>query len=104
MNVFERLADKLLETANKAADGLVFTPAELHQELLHYDDIISKHIGYFTELTALEKERFLERTFHFRRTKNFHYTGLDASVEIEVLISACAAQITFGLREYKMPF
>jgi len=104
MNGFKRLADKILETANKAADGLVFTPTELHEELIHYDDIISKHIGYFTELTSLEKERFLERTFHFRQSKNFHYTGLEASDEIEILISACAVQITFGLRKYKMPF
>jgi len=104
MNGFKRLAEKLLDTANKAADGLVFTPAELHQELIHYADIISKHIAYFTELTALETERFLERTYHFRKTKTFHYTGLEASDEVEILISACAVQITFGLRKYKMPF
>ena len=101
---FKRLADKLVETANKAADGLIYTPTELHAELIKYDEIISNHLVYFTELTALEKERFLERTFHFRKLKNFHYTGLDPSDEIEVLISACAAQITFGLTKYKMPF
>src|SRR5689334_4652984 len=102
--VIKRLADKLVESANKAADGLVFTPAELHHELMKYDDIISKHLVYFTELTGLEKERFLERTYHFRKSKNFHCTGLEPSDEVEILISACAAQITFGLRKYKMPF
>src|SRR5206468_9367694 len=102
--VLKRLADKLVETANKAADGLIFTPAELHAELMLYDDVIGKHLVYFTELTALEKERFLERTYHFRKTKHFHYSGLEPSGEVEILISACAVQITFGLGKYKMPF
>ena len=42
--------------------------------------------------------------YHFRKSKSFIYTGLDPQEEIEILISACAVQITFGLRRYKMPF
>jgi len=103
-SILKRLATKLLETANQAADGLVYTEAELRELLMKYQDIITKQLVYFTELTSLEKERFLERTYHFRLSKNFHYTELEADDEIEILISACAVQITFGLRKYKMPF
>ena len=105
MNFFiKRLANKLLDTANKAVDGLVVTEDELHEELLNYQDVISKQVVYFTELNSLEKERFLERVYHFRKSKRFRYTGLDPNPEVEILISACAVQITFGLRKYKMPF
>jgi Mlc titration factor MtfA (ptsG expression regulator) len=103
-SVLKRLANKLLETANNAANDLVFTEAALHQELMKYEDIISSQLVYFTELTSLERERFLERTFHFRQAKTFNYTGLEKADEIEILISACAVQITFGLKKYKMPF
>ena len=103
-SVLKRLTNKLLDTANKAVDGLVFTEKDLHEELLKYQDVISKQFVYFTELTTLEKERFLERVYHFRKSKKFHYTGLDTNPEIEILISACAVQITFGLRKYRMPF
>jgi len=104
MNSFKRLTNKLLETANRAADGLIFTEKELHAELMRYEEIISKEFEYFRDLTDLEKERFLQRVYHFRKSKRFIYTGLDPQDEIEILISACAVQITFGLRRYKMPF
>ena len=104
MNSFKRLTNKLLTTANRVADGLVFTEKELHSELMNYAEIISNQFIYFRELTDLEKERFLQRVYHFRKSKKFLYTGLEAKDEIEILISACAVQITFGLRRYKMPF
>jgi len=104
MNSFKRLTNKLLETASRAADGLIFTEKELHAELMRYAEIISKEFEYFRDLTDLEKERFLQRVYHFRKSKRFIYTGLDPQDEIEILISACAVQITFGLRRYKMPF
>jgi hypothetical protein len=82
----------------------VFTAEELHEELKKYDTIIRNQVVYFTELASSEKERFLERVYHFKRSKTFHYTRLEPSQEVEILISACAVQITFGLRKYKMPF
>ncbi len=103
-SVLKRLTGKLLETANKAADGLVFTEKELHQELNRYATVISSQLVYFTELTSLEQERFLERVYHFRKSKKFNFIGLIPKDEIEILISACAVEITFGLRKYKMPF
>jgi hypothetical protein len=76
-SVLKRLTNKLLTTANHAVDGLVFTEKELHAELMIYDAVISKQFVYFTELTLLEKERFLERVYHFRKSKKFIYTGLE---------------------------
>jgi Mlc titration factor MtfA (ptsG expression regulator) len=102
--VLKRLTSRLIQSANKVADGLVFTEEELQSTLFQYETIISKHSLYYTELTELERERFLNRVYHFRKSKEFHYNGLLAADEIEILVSACAVQITFGLRKYKMPF
>ena len=105
MNSFIKgLTNKLLDTANKAVNGLVVTEKELHDELMKYQDIITRQFVYYTELSQVEKERFLERVYHFRKSKKFHYTGLDPNLEIEILVSACAVQITFGLRKYRMSF
>ena len=103
-SVIRRLATRLITTATNAVDGLVFTKEELNAELSHYDQILSNSIAYYNELNKPEKERFLQRVYQFMKSKKFHYTGLERDKNIEVLISACAVQITFGLRKFKMPF
>ncbi len=42
--------------------------------------------------------------FHFRKSKKFHFLELEKSEEIEVLVSAAAIQLTFGLKEYNYGF
>jgi Mlc titration factor MtfA (ptsG expression regulator) len=102
-SVLKRVTDRLMQSANKVVDGFVFSEKEIQSTLFRYEGIISKHFLYYAELTDLERERFLNRVYHFRKSKQFHYDGLLASDEIEILISASAVQITFGLRRYKMP-
>ena len=103
-SVLKRLTDKLFEKANRAVDGFKFTQIELQDELTKYESILTSQFVYFNELTPEEKGRFLERVYHFRKSKRFHYTGLSPDPAVEILVSACAVQITFGLRKYKMPF
>jgi MtfA peptidase len=66
--------------------------------------IIGRYISYFNELPDAGKKRFLERTVHFKSIKNFMYIGMQENIEVPILISAAAVQITFGLEKYELPF
>lgn len=76
----------------------------LQQELGTYTAVIEKHFEYFNELSTALKQRFLHRVHSFKQKRDFHYIGLQPSVEIPILVSAAAVQITFGLRNHKMSF
>jgi Mlc titration factor MtfA (ptsG expression regulator) len=69
---------------------------------IRYAGIIGSHIQYFTDLSAENKKRFVNRVHHFISNKNFHYIGLESREEISVLTAASAVQVTFGLRNYLM--
>jgi len=69
-----------------------------------YSNIISLYIPYFTRLPDELKKKFLERTYHFRSLKSFHFIGITEQAEIPILISAAAAQLTLGLEKYELPF
>lgn len=104
MNIIQNAANKLLASANKIVGAFSISEDELKQELEEYRQYIVPHFSYFNELTDLGKERFLQRVFWFRRKKQFHYERVLAEPQMPVLISACAVQITFGLRKYRMPY
>ena len=104
MNIIQNVANKLLASAKGIVGAFSISEDELKQELEEYRQYIVPHFSYFNELSDLGKERFLQRVFWFKRKKQFHYQGLQPEPYIPVLISACAVQITFGLRKYRMPF
>jgi len=93
----ERALKKLLRS-------FTMSEAELREELVQYEQIIKPHFHYFNGLSQAEQQRFLQRVFWFKRNKRFHYHDIDPDPAIPVLVSACAVQITFGLRKYRMPF
>jgi len=104
MSLIQNVAKKLSASAKKVVDAFSISEAELHKELQQYQEYIVPHFTYFNELNDAGKERFLQRVFWFKRKKHFHYQGLQFEPRIPVLISACAVQITFGLRSYRMPY
>jgi MtfA peptidase len=104
MSLIQNVANKLLASAKGIVGAFSISEAELKEELEVYRQLIVPHFTYFNELTNLGKERFLQRVFMFKRKKQFHYQGLEPEPQMPVLISACAVQITFGLRKYRMPF
>ena len=69
-----------------------------------YSAIICRVLPYFGRLSDANKQRFLKRVYNFRKGKSFHFQGLNASEEVEILISAAAVQVSFGLRNYRLPF
>ena len=69
-----------------------------------YAIVINRVLPYYGKLSETNKQRFLKRTFNFRKIKYFHFHGLEASEEIAVLVSAAAVQVSFGLKKYHLPF
>ena len=70
----------------------------------NYLSILTEHFQYFNDLSVTEKNRFLHRVHKFRKSKNFHLVNQDDNIAIEVMISAAAVQVTFGLATYTMDF
>lgn len=98
---------RLVFTDNRRATSLPALEQEvemLRQEIDFYHQVISRHIPYFNYLQPKEQMRFIQRTYYFLHSKQFHYHGLEATAEMPVLISAAAVQISFGLRKYRLSF
>jgi MtfA peptidase len=69
-----------------------------------YSSILEKNFQYFVDLPSADKTKFLHRLHKYRKSKNFHLINQEENLEIEVMISAAAIQLTFGMKEYKMSF
>jgi Mlc titration factor MtfA (ptsG expression regulator) len=69
-----------------------------------YAAIISRVMPYFGKLGDANKQRFLKRVYNFKKGKSFHFQGLNPSEEVEILVSAAAVQVSFGLKNYRLPF
>ena len=70
----------------------------------NYSTIIARVLPYFNQLNESNKQKFLKRVYNFRKLKSFHFHGLDAQEEIMILVSAASIQISFGLKNYLLPF
>ena len=70
----------------------------------NYSSIISGLLPYFNQLNDSNKQKFLKRVYNFRKSKSFHFHGLDPQEEIMVLVSAASIQLSFGLKNYLLPF
>lgn len=74
------------------------------EEIQSYTAIIASYITYFNTLSIADRQRFVLRTWDFRRHKKFHYVGLSETPEMPVLVSAAAVQLSFGLENYHLGF
>jgi len=104
-NFFQNLFKKL--SANKGLDLFnssfqeVAIPVEFSDG---YSLIISRVLPYFNLLNESNKQKFLKRVYNFRKSKSFHFQGLYQQEEIMILISAASIQLSFGLKNYLLPF
>jgi len=69
-----------------------------------YSAIISRVLPYFNQLNESNKRKFLKRVYNFKKSKSFHFSGLAPEEEIMILVSAAAIQLSFGLKNYLLPF
>lgn len=65
------------------------------------DIFLDKQLVYYQQLSPKGKKRFLRRTTHIAYNKEFiGREGLEVTNDMRLLISACWAQVTFGLDLY----
>lgn len=69
-----------------------------------YAAIISRVIPYFNHLNESNRQKFVKRVYNFKSNKIFHFHGFDRQEEVEILISAASVQVSFGLKNYLLPF
>ncbi len=102
-NPLHKIISSILHNTNPAPE---IPPAykELADTIRFYHTTIHQHLSYYTKLPNSGKLRFLKRVHNFKTSKTFHYTGMEPTPEIPVLVSAAAVQLTFGLRAYHLPF
>ncbi|HVM90025.1 MAG TPA: zinc-dependent peptidase [Puia sp.] len=65
-----------------------------------YHSIISGKLKYYNRLSLEDQHKFLFRTFLFHQSKRFHYIEVNETIEMPILISAVAIQLTFGLDKF----
>lgn len=78
------------------------TDAQFKKRGLQYHEWLRHHNQYYNSLSAKSQVIFLRRIIQFRQSKKFHY-HLSFENYIPVFISAAAVQITFGLKNFKLP-
>lgn len=69
-----------------------------------YSYIIGSVFTYYNDLSPELKHRFVERVANFRAQKTFHFIGLQEKEDYEILVSASAIQVTFGLSNYLLSY
>lgn len=93
-------------TANREhllSDYFVYEGRDIVIPEEQYEKIIRKHSAYFRHLSPELKENFLTRTRKFLSEKTFLIKSNDPFIEMPVLLSASAVQLTFGLDQFRLP-
>ncbi|HEY6502350.1 MAG TPA: zinc-dependent peptidase [Chitinophagaceae bacterium] len=105
MQLFQRLNSIFSPQPAKSAADQLPSEAEISDDVFQeYSFVISNLFTYFNELPEAYKRKFVKRVFQFRANKKFHFIGLEKNQDIEILVSASAIQVTFGLNNYMMSF
>ncbi|MCE3281764.1 MAG: zinc-dependent peptidase [Chitinophagaceae bacterium] len=68
-----------------------------------FEKILGKRCAYYRRLAPELKEKFLRRVKDFMRSKTFLIRGDEPFVDMPVLLSATAVQLSFGLDKYLLP-
>jgi MtfA peptidase len=100
-------SNKTLNTSDKIGDILkeyhVYHGRDLEITDEQYDKILGKRFPYYRRLASGLKEKFVHRTKRFLSDKTFLIKDDEPFLEMPVLISATAVQLTFGLEKYVLP-
>jgi len=95
-----------LHTAVPCVDAtdIIYDGATKKVSIAEIESILEKNCAYYSSLQKDLKERFLKRTDSFISNKIFIVKSSEGYKEMPVLVSAAAVQLTFGLKEYLLPF
>lgn len=116
-----RLIRQLIKEQNNPADAATFETDDGNEpepavryliykgdELKFSDDevhtVCNKYNQYYQKLNADKQPGFIERVQEFIRSKDFYICSPKGYKEMPILISASAVQITFGLKDFLLPY
>lgn len=104
-NHFQRFFRNLFGNAGADSFQELLSEEPVSPEISNnYSTIISQVLPYFNQLNESNKQKFLKRVYNFKKSKSFHFHGLEPQEEITILVSAAAVQVSFGLKQYMLPF
>lgn len=86
----------VLQATGKINLGLRI-PGKLPPLKKSYRAILKQYFSYYLHLSSVDRKNFERKLVWFLHTKQFVGRGMPITDEIKVLISASAAQLTFGL-------
>ncbi|MBX3241797.1 MAG: zinc-dependent peptidase [Chitinophagaceae bacterium] len=66
--------------------------------------VLTKHFPYYNKLSEAERERFILRLKQFMISKIFVIYDKRGFREMPILLSATAVKLSFGLKNYLLPF
>ena len=75
-------------------------PTKAHPEYYLYAPILIDKFHYYHLLEDHEQHAFIARLTYIRSSKKFNGRGIEITEEMEILVSAAIAQLTFGLSEF----
>ncbi|HEV7329700.1 MAG TPA: zinc-dependent peptidase [Flavisolibacter sp.] len=87
-----------------AATDIVVNGRQLDMEDRELHTMLSKRFHYYQWLNEDNKHLFRARLHRFLKAKIFIIKNEEGFREMPVLVCAAAVQLTFGLREYNLPF
>jgi MtfA peptidase len=83
---------------------IVFSGKELNLTNEDLHNILIKRFHYYNELIPALKTRFINRLKVFMADRTFIIKDDSGFREMPVLVSAAAIQLSFGLKQYTLPF
>ncbi len=84
--------------------ALIYPGNELRFPAEEIDRVPTKHLPYYVKLPDTEKERFRFRLQKFMQSKIFVIYDKIGFKEMPILLSATAIKLSFGLKNYLLPF
>lgn len=85
-------------------DVLVYPGNELNFSNEILTEVLLKRFPYYNQLRAPDQEKFINRLQKFIAVKTFVIHDRSGFREMPILLSASAIQLSFGLKEYLLPF
>ncbi len=95
---------RTIHQLSKTADTFVYVGKDLQFSAEAIDDMLKAHFPFYYHLSATLQPIFVNRVLQFINGKVFVIRTPNAYMEMPVLISAAAIQLTFGLKAFRLPY
>lgn len=100
--IFHKISNFFAVKKLTASSSVYDYPTVTENDFNNYSFVIGGLFNYFNELPKHLKYRFVSRVHEFKKSKKFHFIGLERNEDTATLVSASAIQVTFGLKNYKL--